>query len=452
MEIQGKPRVNISELLAPVPLFRKVRTHKTELGEILCTGKGCVACFPDKYGYEVSRSLGDIDTVDFRGDTSGSSLRVSFATPLEISDNSCHGNGKSDKTVESGDFKMSKRNASKRQRKHSTSSGSSKVSSLKGSSSKASQRVHANQQNGLTPRHKVKEKLIKKDDDSKNVRARARIRGCMSSSNTLLLPSVVKTNALREKKPCHKSPTTSRVVTREQGIQTSDYDVTKRFRELQFQDRSHKRRIRTTQTLLKTGFLEMLINSKSGIYDSTLIATKKSSPWVQKMINTGVSESEILPPLPPKKEVNHKKKEKIKTKKTKPDQSTPNIVSEQVAKTPKIELESTILLQGEAEDSVIVVEHDHESSRLEDANLYRLCFALQQFNSIRDFPKVDVLEIAEALSDLVQLGAIKVIQRRGRKWFILVRGDNVKELLLQSGIVLRGRQFQLVDNGAPEGY
>ena len=59
----------MSELIATAPLYAKTRVHFTKIGNILCTGKGCIGCDRKFHACEdedLSQILGEVDSVDFR--------------------------------------------------------------------------------------------------------------------------------------------------------------------------------------------------------------------------------------------------------------------------------------------------------------------------------------------------------------------------------------------------
>ena len=425
MEVPS-PRVNISELLSPVPLFRKVRFHKTDIGEILCTGKGCVGCFPEKYGDETRKSLGSIDTANLSCETTtASSFRVSFCVPLEKTDQGFPGNQNSSQ--------LSERKARTMKKKISSCSGFFKPSNERDSKETKKNKNKDFQQ--------VNENTAGKKNCSKQ-RKRGELCTKRTSENVFLRPPILKINNIQLRK-LHSEISTpdNKETLKEKGIQP--FNVAKRLREIQSRDNVCRLKVRFAETFaVQTNFLQMLKNSKFGIYDSNLIAQKKFSPWVKKVTRSGISEQDILPELPKKKKIVKTRKPILKISGDK----ALDFDSRKSKNISQIKLDTKIMLQGEAEDSILVVEKGHQARQCKDETaLYRLCFALQHFNSIRDLPKLDVLEIAEALSKLVQMGSIRVIQRRGRKWFIIVSGEKVKDALVENGITVRGRNFELIN-------
>ena len=80
-----------------------------------------------------------------------------------------------------------------------------------------------------------------------------------------------------------------------------------------------------------------------------------------------------------------------------------------------------------------------------DDSLHKLGFGSQQGQRYKSFPRVSILEIAESLDDLVQLGVVKLIQEVQGRWFIVVSSRIIRDLLILKGVTLRGRTFELID-------
>lgn len=73
-------------------------------------------------------------------------------------------------------------------------------------------------------------------------------------------------------------------------------------------------------------------------------------------------------------------------------------------------------------------------------------FALEYYNSQRMLPDFRVMEIVEALSKDVDLRDIKCVQRISRRWHMVLKSRKYIRLLRHSGLKLRGRVYQLVDD------
>ena len=92
-------------------------------------------------------------------------------------------------------------------------------------------------------------------------------------------------------------------------------------------------------------------------------------------------------------------------------------------------------------DGASVTQH---SSPGEDAVCF--FFALEYYNSQRILPHFRVMEIVEALSTVVDLKNIKCVQRISRRWHIVLKSRKYVRLLRNSGLKLRGRVYQLIDD------
>ena len=73
-------------------------------------------------------------------------------------------------------------------------------------------------------------------------------------------------------------------------------------------------------------------------------------------------------------------------------------------------------------------------------------FALEYYNSRRILPHFRIMEIVEALSTRVDLEDIKCVQRISHRWHIVLKSRKYNTLLRNSGLMLRGRIYQLVDD------
>ena len=73
-------------------------------------------------------------------------------------------------------------------------------------------------------------------------------------------------------------------------------------------------------------------------------------------------------------------------------------------------------------------------------------FALEYYNSQRMLPDFRVMEIVEALSKDVDLKDIKCVQRISRRWHMVLKSRKYIRLLRHSGLKLRGRVYQLIDD------
>ncbi|XP_078358673.1 uncharacterized protein LOC144643333 [Oculina patagonica] len=96
----------------------------------------------------------------------------------------------------------------------------------------------------------------------------------------------------------------------------------------------------------------------------------------------------------------------------------------------------------QAKDGVTITEQQLTTG--EDAVCF--FFALEYYNSQRILPDFRVMEIVEALSKVVELKDIKCVQRISRRWHMVLKSRKYIRLLRNSGLKLRGRVYQLVDD------
>lgn len=75
-----------------------------------------------------------------------------------------------------------------------------------------------------------------------------------------------------------------------------------------------------------------------------------------------------------------------------------------------------------------------------------LYFAIEYFNCERMLPDFKVLEIVEALSDVMPAKDIKCVQRVAGMWQIVLRQRRYLRHFRQMGLTIRGRVYQLVDD------
>ena len=95
-------------------------------------------------------------------------------------------------------------------------------------------------------------------------------------------------------------------------------------------------------------------------------------------------------------------------------------------------------------DFMKTTEQQQLTSTGEDAVCF--FFALEYYNSQRMLPDFRVMEIVEALSKDVDLKDIKCVQRISRRWHIVLKSRKYVRLLRHSGLKLRGRAYQLIDD------
>ena len=91
---------------------------------------------------------------------------------------------------------------------------------------------------------------------------------------------------------------------------------------------------------------------------------------------------------------------------------------------------------------------EHAKDSLTSTGEDAVCFffALEYYNSQRMLPDFRVMEIVEALSKNVNLKDIKCVQRISRRWHMVLKSRKYSRLLRHSGLKLRGRIYQLIDD------
>ena len=97
-----------------------------------------------------------------------------------------------------------------------------------------------------------------------------------------------------------------------------------------------------------------------------------------------------------------------------------------------------------ARDGVTTAEQQQNAPNGEDAVCF--FFAFEYYNSQRVLPDFGVMEIVEALSKIVDLKDIKCVQRISCRWHMVLKSRKYIRLLRDSGLKLRGRVYQLVDD------
>lgn len=97
-----------------------------------------------------------------------------------------------------------------------------------------------------------------------------------------------------------------------------------------------------------------------------------------------------------------------------------------------------------AKDFMTTTEQQQLTTTGEDAVCF--FFALEYYNSQRILPDFRVMEIVEALSKEVDLKDIKCVQKISRRWHMVLKSRKYIRLLRNSGLKLRGRVYQLVDD------
>ena len=423
----------MSELISTAPLYTKDRVHLTKIGNILCTGKGCIGC-DRKFqigDQDLSEILGDVDLVDFdKQEPRFLSSPREFPHDYGKINNRRHGNTTSTR-VKTKRGKLLRR---------------SKLAAKEPNIIKDD--VLAKGKDLLPVKKKINRTESIAIGDNKDAK-----RHCYGRS--------VKTNAQSSHKT-EGNKTVSfaanlvrqRTFTLEEDTGKSETSQGHKDNQKHFtaprSSRGHHLRSRTypLQAEPKTNFLKMLHNSSVGIFDIELMQNKKSSKWVKEVLKSGVKKEEIFPQINGKKTrgsnkttTRNSREEKSshsrghKNKRNKP-KKLPNV-------SPR---DNGRFTPTDDRSSVLVIEHSHEKTNAKDESLHKLVFLTQRGERTKNFPNVSILEIAESLEGFVQLGVIKLIsQEHEGRWYILVSSRIIRDFLVQSGVTIRGRSFELLD-------
>lgn len=413
----------MSELISTAPLYTKARVHLTKIGNILCTGKGCIGC--DRIAQigeqDFLEILGDVDSVDFnKQEPRFLSNSEGFPHNHQAKINRRHGNTTS------------------------TRARSKKGKCRKGVS------LAVKEQNLITGNAlkrtdfpSLKEKIKRGDSIVKDTKTRNH-------------GASVKTAAQTKLKTQGKNKTVSFAAPLvRQGTFTLEEDTGKSGRSQEKKDVRKSKQINTTPQCVhgrfharsktypllaepKTSFLKMLHSSSVGIFDIKLMQGKKSSKWVEEALKSGAKEEELFPHIHNK--VNNGE-HKGTSQNTREESSARKIKRNKAKK-----FSNASIAPVDGSSSVFVIEHSHDKTSAKDESLHKLGFGAQWGERTKSFPDVSILEIAESLDGFVQLGAIKLItQEFGDRWCILVSSRIIRDYLVQSGVTLRGRRFELFD-------
>lgn len=397
------------EILSSAPYYQNIRKHSTCAGEIICTGAGCVGCSPEKNGDEnILRILGDVDSVQFEGKTEIQKKDGVGKRPATAP--GCH----SDDLASRNRGKITAKSTTK-----TTKSNSSKKMAKDYQKSKKSNNFQRRKTDKIDTQNHT-------SASSKNNR-----------SNTTTKTANLEVPGQRRKVTFSK--------------RKSYYEEPENVRKLKIIDQRRSlynvfpgkvTRLGSIPSKTSTTFLEMLKSSESGIYDLKILERKQQSIWIEKIKEQGVTEEELLPKIP------LSLRERLRAGDgSERDTVDKNIQTVSNSRTKNqflrhVSLNSRVQTRGG--ESILIIEHEHDKKKKTDATLYRLGFS-SEFQSQREFPNVSIIDIADSLGEFVDMGAIKVIQRRNKKWLVLVEGKSVKEFLLDSGVVLGGRHFDLFE-------
>lgn len=426
----------MNELISTAPLYTKDRVHLTKIGNILCTGKGCIGC-DSKYqtGEQgVSDILGDVDTVDFsKQEPRFPSNLDGFPLNCEEKGNRWHGNTTQSTwgTNKKGKFRRKEKRPAKEHN--------------------IIRRVNTGKWTKGTGLPTLKKKINQADSiviHSDNDQSKRHCNGgSLKTASQSKLKIQRKTKSVSFATPLVRQETFT-------IKENTGKSAGKRHLEIK-PTAQHCRRFHTHERSKtypmsrekKTNFLHMLHNSSVGIFDIELMRNKKSSKWVEEVLKSGTKEEELFPQI-------HNETTKAidlkKTVKNASEQSTTRMGSHKNKNAnEKMSLKVSPkdgLTPVDSSSSVLVFEHDHDETNTRDISLHKLGFKAQWTERMKSFPDVSILEIADSLESFVQLGVIKLISReQANRWCVLVHSRVIRDYLIQSGVTLRGRRFELFD-------
>ena len=436
----------MSELISTAPLYTKHRVHLTKIGNILCTGKGCIGC-DRKYQtgeQDFSDILGDVDSVDFsKQEPRFTSDLDGFPLNREEKRNRRHGN-----TVQAAWGKNKRGKFCRRAKlpakelnvvRSNTVKGTrgTDVPSLKMKINRADSTViHSDndQAKGHCQRHCHGVHVSMKTAPQSKLKLQRK-----NKSVSFAAP-LVRQETFTIEENTGKSAEKSHVVLKPEQITTAQ-----QFRRFHAGSK--------TYPLLeekKTNFLQMLHNSSVGIFDIESMQDKKSSKWVKAVLKSGTKEEELFPQIHNKISTegnDFKKTEKNASEQRSTRKGSHRNKSAKEKKLPKASPKDSFAPVHDS-SSVLVFEHDHEQTvKGKDESLHKLGFKAQWSERSKSFPDVSILEIADSLDGFVQSGVITLIsQEHANRWCVLVRSRIIRDYLIQSGVTLRGRRFELFDS------
>lgn len=427
----------MSELISTAPLYTKDRVHLTKLGNILCTGKGCIGCDRNhQIGAEVlSEILGEVDLVDFSKQEPrflGTGSDIFPCPDHEVKARGRHGNKTSTLTV--GTKTKNKKGNFRRKKKFGREAHNVRVTDPRTDSVQKKIKISDSNANDNSSNNHNYEGRLKRAAKSKQGK---------NNTVSFAVPLVrQRTFTLTEE---IRKPEISKVSSERNELKPANLAATRQYR---FDARSKTHPLIAER---KTNFLEMLQNSNVGIFDIESMRGKKSSKWVKEVLRCGAKKEELFPQIYNKTQKSNQFREKSKAKKNteKRGARTEDDNRKMIARKMMLPMVSASnrFAHVDSSQSILVIEHSHEKAALnaKDESLHKLAFQAQQGSRTESFPGVSILEIAEGLDNLVQLGAIKLIQEHEGRWYVLVSSRIIRDFLLQTGVTLRGRRFELID-------
>lgn len=422
-----KKRARMSELISPAPLYTKARVHNTKIGNILCTGKGCIGC--DRK-YHISEQdwlleiLGEVDSVDFNKQEPRFLSSDDVFPSREGKANGRHGNKASSRAMAT-----KKKGKSRKGSKHGAERGNVTVNEDKSDAGvqkrnfKSGTRV-IHHDKGINPRLEGNLKTTSK------LRPRAQDKNKTVSFATPLTRQKTFTFGDESRKSDE-----SKLILAERHEPKPALSAVDKF--IRFHVRPGTYHFQTEQ---KTNFLKMLQTSRIGIFDADSMKNKKSSKWVKEALKSGAKEEDLFPRILNKTQKrSFKKHSVVKTRDKGDDENT----REKLKISPRLNLEGPDFSRS-GSNSILVIEHSHAKVNERDESLHQLGFKAQHGPRTKSFPKVSVLEIADSVHDMVQLGVVKLIHQDEERWYITVSSRIIRDFLIQRGITLRGRNFELI--------
>ena len=423
----------MSELIATAPLYAKTRVHFTKIGNILCTGKGCIGCDRKFHACEdedLSQILGEVDSVDFRKQEP---RFLSNSNEIAYHEDKARWYGNTfpaRRIVLEAKRKPRKDRKTKLQRirKIETEQGGVKINSTR---TALQQRIN---KPGLLAFRDSKDLSNRQPEEDFLTSGKFKQKTQEKSKTVTFAAPLVRQS-------------TFTVGEERRRFKTSDIKPEKGpLKSVQLSGNKQGSIIHARSKTYpfiaekRTNFLKMLQNSNVGIFDIETMQTKKSSKWVEKALKSGAKEEDIFPRIHCKGQTRVFKK----TSENKPALARKDLKEQNNKKPPTKTSERDCLAYRETK-SVIVIEHAYKKVKENDDSLHKLGFGSQQGQRYKSFPRVSILEIAESLDDLVQLGVVKLIQEVQGRWFILVSSRIIRDFLILKGVTLRGRTFELID-------
>ncbi|KAL9988312.1 hypothetical protein ACROYT_G002745 [Oculina patagonica] len=420
----------MSELISTAPLYAKARVHLTKIGNILCTGRGCIGCDRKNQNgeQEFLEILGDVDSVDFNKQEPRF-LSSPGGIPYNhgVKNNRRHGNAVSS-LAKNKKGKLCRVSLAAKEQNLSSNNAPAKGSdfpSLKKKIKRAD----------LIVIHDNKDAKTRSPGGSVKTAAQSKLKTQVKNKTVSFATPLVRQGTFTIEEETAKSGKSQ-----EENKVKKSKQVTATLQSRRFHARSKTYPLHVEP---KTNFLKMLHNSSVGIFDIESMQNKKSSKWVEEALKSGVKQEELFPQI--HNDINESK-HKNTSRNFREEDTARRSKSSKAKKFSKMSSKDRFD-SVDGSSSVFVIEHSHEKTNAKDESLHKLGFRVQWGERIKSFPDFSILEIAESLDGFVQLGAIKLIsQEHAGRWCILVSSRIIRDYLVQSGVTLRGRRFELHDS------